>query len=72
MHEFIRSKDFSILKNNLENSFQVKKIGIEQRNLEFKEIHKRLLKSEIDKNIYISELRPSLMKWYVCVPKSKF
>tara|TARA_A100001011_G_scaffold8987_1_gene10164 strand:+ start:98 stop:946 length:849 start_codon:yes stop_codon:yes gene_type:complete len=72
MHEFIKSKDFSILKNNLENSFQVKQIGIEQRNLEFREIHKRLLKSEIDKNIYISELRPSLMKWYVCVPKSKF
>lgn len=72
MHEFLKSKDFSILKDNLENFFQVKKIGIENRNLEFKDIHKKLLRSEIEKNIYISELRPSLMEWYVCMPKSKF
>ena len=70
MHEFLKNKDFSILKDNLENFFQVKKICIENRNLEFKDIHKRLLRSEIEKHIYISEQRPSFMNWYVCIPKN--
>jgi len=70
MHEFLKSKDFSILKDNLENFFQVKKIGIENRNLEFKDIHKKLLRSEIEKHIYLSEPRPSFMHWYVCIPKN--
>ncbi len=70
MHEFLKNKDFSILKDNLENFFQVKKICIENRNLEFKDIHKKLLRSEIEKHIYISEQRPSFMNWYVCIPKN--
>ena len=70
MHEFLKNKDFSILKDNLENFFQVKKISIENRNLELKDIHKKILRSEIEKHIYISEQRPSFMHWYVCIPKN--
>ena len=72
MHEFLKNKDFTILKDNLKNFFQVKKISIGNRNLEFKDIHKKMLRSEMEKHIYMSEQRPSLMEWYVCLPKSKF
>ena len=71
IHNFLKKEEeFLKLKNNLLNIFEVKKISIGSRHFDEKSFHKTFLRSEIEKNIYCSELRPSGMYWLVCKPKN--